>query len=292
MDDKIIAFGKVAKLVNFIFQPKFLKPKQSVRVMYTHEVIESNLNNFEQIINTIKKTHTFITPKEYFDWIDNDDIPEGNFVLMTFDDGFLSSYNATQKVLNKYGIKAIFFVPTAVLELESEAKMLQFTVDNIHYKKIKSELLTHDEYLFMNSNHIVELRKQHHWICPHTHNHIFIKDILNQAISNRELVNPKKIIERLTKREIRAIAFPVGTEKQVGLYAYQQIYRNYKYCFTALSGLTVPGINKYKLPRTNLPADAPINYVEMAMRCVYDTYHKFKMGKLSKIVACDKNERM
>ena len=253
--------------------------------MYTHEVKESDLENFEESIKLISMTHTFIKPNEFFEWMDTKKIPKGKFVMMTFDDGFLSSFNAAKKVLDKYGIKAIFFVPTAVLELKNVTDKKLFTTKNIYYNKTRLNNLVPDEFLFMNAKHLIELENNEHMVCPHTHNHVFVKEIIDLKSIKKELIEPKEKLETLLNKKIRGFAFPVGTNKQVSKYSYKYICLNYEFCFTALSGLTIEGTNKHKIPRSNFPADAPKSYIDMVLKGYYDPYHKFKMDLLSKKIS-------
>lgn len=282
MNKKIILFGKFIRFFSFL---PFLKPSNSnvgVRVTYTHGVREKDLENFENLIRFIAKDHIFITPETFFEYLEKGNLSKGRYVLMTFDDGFLSSFHAVKKILNKYSIKAILFVPTAILDLKNEAEMLRFTVEKIYYKNVNVKHLETDDYLFMNGAHLRELSSEGHMICPHTHSHIFIKEIMNEIMVNEELNAPKIKLEKLLQTKINAFAFPVGTEKQVGIYAYKHINQIYKYCFTALSGINRVETDKFKLHRINLPPDAPQSYVEMAMNGVYDSYYKLKMYLLSK----------
>ena len=98
MNSQIIIFGKIVRLLYSLFFALPAASKNSIRVMYTHEVKECDLDNFEENIKLMSMTHIFIKPKDFFEWMDSKKIPEGKFILLTFDDGFLSSFNAVKKV--------------------------------------------------------------------------------------------------------------------------------------------------------------------------------------------------
>ncbi|MEO0223568.1 MAG: polysaccharide deacetylase family protein [candidate division WOR-3 bacterium] len=53
-------------------------------------------------------------------------------VLLTFDDGLKSQYENALEILEKYNIKAIFFIPTKIIELKSKEEMEFFSIKNIH----------------------------------------------------------------------------------------------------------------------------------------------------------------
>lgn len=281
MSNKFILLGKFLKLIKVFFSGSHPK---GIYVSYSHEIKNNDLANFEDLIKHISKDHKFISPESFFEYLENGILPADKSVLMTFDDGFISSYNAAKNILNKYGIKAIFFIPTAILNLKTDKEMIEFTRRNIYFNTINEKELVPEEYLFIKENHLIDLANDGHMICPHTYSHIWIKDIVNDKMAVTELVEPKKLIEKLLKKTVRVFAFPVGTERQAGKFAYEQICRNYDYCFTALTGNNSYGGNKYKLHRFNLPADATKSYVDMALQGIYNPYYKYKMKLLSRKV--------
>lgn len=255
----------------------------SVRVMYSHEVKRDDFHNFETVIKYLNQISSILNPKEFFYYLESNKYFTGKNVMFTFDDGLLSSYHFAKEILNKYNIKAIFFVPTAILKLSSKNEMRHFVKNNIYFGSNNSMSLTDDEYKVMNKKHLLELANDGHLIFPHTHNHLFISDIIDKAMVDKELVKPKIIIEDITGEKLNVFAFPVGTEKQVSKYAYKNIRDHYEFCFTALSGLITKNTDHYKLYRTHLPANAPLSYINMIMRGVYDPYYRLKMNKLSQI---------
>jgi peptidoglycan/xylan/chitin deacetylase (PgdA/CDA1 family) len=117
-------------------------------------------------------------------------------------------------------------------------------------------------------------------VCPHTHNHVFLKDINDENAAKRELLAPKEILQDLLHRKINAFAFPVGTEKQAGRYAYDFIQRNYAFCFTALNGTNTLKTSPHLLFRDCLPAEAPLYYIRMIMDGSYDIFYMRKMKRL------------
>ena len=279
MGKKFLLLGKILGLLNFIFP---LRRKPGIYVSYSHHVKRNELDKFEGLLTHISKEHTFISPQAFFEYLDKGKLAAGKSVLMTFDDGFLSSYQAAKKILNKHGIKAIFFIPTAILELKTEKEMLEFTAKNIYFNTKNIDELVPDEYLFMNETHLKDLANDGHMICPHTYSHIWIKDIDDEQKAIIELRRPQELIEEMFDTPVRAFAFPVGTERQVDKFAYEQIYHNYDYCFTALTGNNTYGEDKHKLYRFNLPPEATFSYIDRVLSGGYDLYYRYKMKVLTK----------
>ena len=281
MNKTFLNFGRI---MSFTQLHKILKLKNSLRVLYTHEVCYSDFNNFEKNINYLSNFSLFVKPDYFFKNFKNPNDYNGKKLILTFDDGFLSSYHFAKKVLSKFNIKAIFFIPTAILQLSEYKSMESFVKKNIYYNKLNNKKLKKDEIELMGKKELVDLVKEGHMIFPHTHNHIFIKNIVNKKMVNLELKDPKNIMREISNIDYNAFAFPVGTEKQVSKYAYGEITKIYDYCFTALSGVIDENSNPHKLHRTFLPADASLEYVKMAVNGVYDFYYKYKMRKIFSMV--------
>lgn len=282
MNGRLITYGKIFRLCAMHWLARAIQPSANVRVTYTHEVKCENMENFDRIVHYLRQCRTILSPEDFLSAYADRQFFDAKFLVMTFDDGLLSSYHATREVLDRYGIKAIFFIPTAILDLKTEDEMRHFAAEKILYNSHVQKLLTPDEFQFMTAEHLLELAANGHMICPHTHSHTFLQDIRDKETVQRELVRPKEILKNILHRKINAFAFPLGTEKQVGYYTYDWIRKHYDFCFTALNGINTLKTDPYRLHRDCLPADAHLSYVRMVMEGTYDLYYMLKMSRLKK----------
>lgn len=258
----------------------------NVRVTYTHEVRRGDLANFDGLVRCLLRHRRGISPAEFFAACrGGGSLLAGPSVLLTFDDGLLSSYHAARDILEGHGLRAIFFVPTAALGLHTDAGMRRFAARYAYYGLREAASLAPEEYRFMGREHLVELAAAGHAVCPHTHSHVLLRDIRSAAQADRELIRPRRILEDLLGCEAPAMAFPVGTEREAGKYAYDCIRRTYDLCFTALSGANTAATDPHRLHRDCLPADAPPAYAEMIMQGTYDVYYRLKMRRLRRRTA-------
>jgi peptidoglycan/xylan/chitin deacetylase (PgdA/CDA1 family) len=272
-------FNLLLKILHFFnFKKKY--HDNGIMISYTHDVKKEDLSNFESLIKAILLTHNFITPIEFFDYFEQKRRIPRRSILMTFDDGFLSSYNAAKILLNKYNIKAIFFIPTRIFDLNTKTDMQSFTNNNIYFNQ--SFKTNEDEYVFMNKYHINELIKDGHYIAPHTHNHVILKNLSGIDSINNELIVPKCILNNIFPQNRSVLAFPVGTEKQVNKFSYDQIQLNYQYCFTTLNGINNFDTNKLCLHRFNLPPTSTFNYLNSVLQGSLNSYYGIKMNLLKK----------
>lgn len=259
-----------------------LQSSSNVRVIYMHGVPESALINFTNIVAYLTTIRTALSPDNYFSFLLKDYDLNSRCFMITFDDGLLSSYKAAKKVLEPLGIKAIFFIPTAVLDIKTDEEMRHFAAEKLFYGTKHEGVLSLDKYIFMNKDQIKELASEGHMICPHTHSHAIISDINDEVSACTELIQPKEILEDILQTKIEAFAFPVGTEKQAGPFAYNVIRKYYQFCFTALNGINKQNSNRYYLCRNNIPANAPLSYVKLVMNGAYDLYYIRKTHLLKK----------
>jgi peptidoglycan/xylan/chitin deacetylase (PgdA/CDA1 family) len=261
--------------------------RPNVRVTFSHEVPQSCLENFDSLIRNLKNTRAFITPREFFACYDHGFRPRRDSILMTFDDGRMSSYHAAKTVLNRHGIKAIFFVPTLVLEFKEPRQMVQFVVHNVSRDTLSAGELDETDCLSMDAAALRDLSGDGHMVLPHTHSHVDLKDITDESAVQRELVRPKEILEDLLREPAVGMAFPVGTERQVGAYAYRRIREIYRFCFTALNGANTRRTDPYYIHRDCFPPQGPWAYMDMVMKGVYDIPYRLKMRRLKQLTGVD-----
>jgi peptidoglycan/xylan/chitin deacetylase (PgdA/CDA1 family) len=81
-----------------------------VRVLIFHGVETTELGQFNRLIERLSKDWNFISPDEFFAFADGELDIKFPSLLVTFDDGFKSSAIAAKEVLDKKGIKAMFFL--------------------------------------------------------------------------------------------------------------------------------------------------------------------------------------
>jgi len=274
--------GQVLRYMQMPVVRRALSPENYIRVTYTHYVKNSDIENFRAIVQYLLKAYHMITPNEFFQFMSDQKGINGKHMLMTFDDGLKSSYEAAKKVLNPLNIKAIFFIPTKILELKSKEDMKNFIKHNVYYDEIAEELITNEEALTMTPDEIKDLHRDGHMILPHTHDHQKLIDIQDDQSVEKQIIQPKRILEELLITKISAFAFPIGTEKAVSSYVFPTIKNEYQYCFSGLAGLNTLKTNPYFLYRDCVHAHYDVNHVQNVTDGVFDFYYHLKMFSLKR----------
>jgi peptidoglycan/xylan/chitin deacetylase (PgdA/CDA1 family) len=274
LDERHAWIGDVVSLAGGKYIARRLIPKSNVRVMMTHHVFEEDIANLRALLGALGARRSFMTPADFFSHFERP-MPkplEGQSVLLTFDDGLLSAYQLAQDVLNPIGIKAIFFIPTQILDLTSESEMRAFASKQIHFGLRTPDSFRREEYVTMNARHLQTLHVQGHMILPHTHSHLRLREITTTDMVERELVQPKQIIEGLLNAPANGFASPSGVPRSINPYAYRHICKMYSLCFTALGGANSAGTDPMFIRRESIHPWYSAAHVENALDGVFDPY--------------------
>jgi peptidoglycan/xylan/chitin deacetylase (PgdA/CDA1 family) len=255
-----------------------LQPRDNVRVTMTHAVARQHFAQFDAILRLLARRRTVITPHEFFARLTSSDgaRPEGEELLVTFDDGLRSTYEAAIEVLGPLGIKAIFFVPTAILELRSPEEMRRFSAERVHYGRRDPARLRPEEFLFVGATELEELHARGHMILPHTHSHARCSEIRDRTAAERELREPKRILERLLGEPADGFALPVGTERDVGRYSFAYLRDVYQLCFTALAGTNGAASDRFLIRRDSIHPWYSLEHVANIIDGLYDPWYGAK----------------
>jgi peptidoglycan/xylan/chitin deacetylase (PgdA/CDA1 family) len=254
-----------------------------VRVTYTHQVLPEYETNFESLVAYLAKTYQPITPGEFFKFIKDEEPLYGRHVLLTFDDGLMSSYRAIKTTLAKFGIKAIVFIPTQILELKTREDMKRFAWQQLAFNTGDAPAsLREEEYVTMGAREMQDLVRDGHSIYPHTHSHKRLSQVRDEVTAMEELVKPKTILGNIVQRPMDAFAFPVGTERVVSSFCFPYIKREYQFCFSALAGKNTIFTDPYLLRRDCMNANYDLAHVRNMEEGVFDIYYGYKMDRLKK----------
>ena len=74
-----------------------------------------NKKEFESIINFLKKNYNILKPQDWIYKVEEKKLKK-NDICLTFDDALLSQYTIALKTLNKFKLKAFWFVYSSVFE--------------------------------------------------------------------------------------------------------------------------------------------------------------------------------
>lgn len=253
-------------------------PADTVRVILSHVVPAADLSHYRAIVERLVERRPALAPAQLAAFVLESQPIAGARSALSFDDGLVSSYEVAQRVLNPLGVKAMFFVPTAVLELRDDAAMHDFYRRRVYRSPLRA--LPPEYYRSMTADHLRELHRQGHAIFPHTHTHAALGTLRTEADLRREIEEPRARIEDLVQASAAAFAFPFGTGEVVAASAYDRIRSAYDLCFTGLGGLNSARTDPYFLHRDCVQPDFTLRHAEAVCAGNLDPVYRVKMRRL------------
>lgn len=176
-----------------------------INCIVLHRIVKDNvtffedieLPNFEYLVNIVKEK-TIITNE--IKSINSDSY------ILTFDDGFKSDFEIVLPILNKYKLKAIFFIVPSFVGKEDYLTWEQIKVLKDNGMEIGSHSLTHPNFTNLNKNEKIT-----------------------------EIMESKRIIESKLNSKIHSFAFPFGFfDKESENIVFSS---GYSFCFNSKHGL-------------------------------------------------------
>ncbi len=154
-------------------------------------------------------------------------------IIITFDDGYKSQYENALPILEKYNMKATFFVYTLALD----------------YLGIS-----------MTWDQVKDLDRRGMTIAGHTKTHPRLTLILDSTELYDEIQNSKTIIEGKLGHDIKYFAYPYGMNNERVRNEVEA--SGYKAAVTVEEGLVQSKNNLFKLKRFNMNTDREMNFIE------------------------------
>ena len=270
---------KPLKLINSIIKSN----NNSVTILNYHDIPDEYLENFGLQIKWLKTNYQILSPQDFQGFLNGTVNINKHAVLLTFDDGFVSSYLATQKFLNDPDIKAIFFIPSMfVTEITEDWKK---TISNNFFSGHLSVEKISDSFKPISPAQIQTLINQGHTIGGHSHSHCNVSKITTDEILIKEILDPINLFSKEFKIKLNNFAFPFGRMNHISEYSLKRIASNYAFCYSNIRGSNNIMTSHSAIKRQTVSPDMPINYLGFILEGGLDFYwrnHRKKMDRLAK----------
>ena len=227
------------------------KTNEGLVAVTLHNILEENEEWFDQFISTIVSTYGFVDPK-----IDLSKplAAEGLKVLLTFDDGFRSNRIIAEKILDKYGVKGVFFLTEGFIGL-SPQDAVTFS-DRRFYPNSKLNITDPLRYAAMSWDEVRWLQENNHVIGAHTATHPMLSEIKDEKELTDEIIgSADRMGERLGIR-IDCFAYPFGTLNAVSSTVSQLVAQRFKLAYSNIRGSINASPSRAFLYRQNI---VPVN---------------------------------
>jgi len=176
-------------------------------------------------------------------------------ILITFDDGFFSNIILADKVLSKYGMRAIFFVAEGFIGL-GEEESLKFAKDNLYPNSILSND-QQSECQSMSWDDVGWLVDQGHTIGAHTRTHPKLSSLTEKECYD-EIIKSADQLEKRIDQKINHFAFPFGTLESVNRSSIKMATGRFEFVFSNVRGNFEKSPGNHFLFRQNLVPGDPL----------------------------------
>jgi len=153
---------------------------------------------------------------------------ERPLVSVTFDDGLESQFKDAIPVLDKYGIKATFFLASGLLDSQDH----------------------------LTPSQVVKIVKDGHSLGSHGVNHIYLNNLSNEKL-NYELKNSQELLSSKFNYPVIDFALPYGAYDEITLSGIEKYYRSNR---TVEPGLnSIVDFNIYKIKSKVMELSEPVS---------------------------------
>lgn len=266
-----------SRLYNFL---NFFKNSQ-IRILIYHHIERRHYNKFKKQLRLLKKKWNFITPKQFENHLSGVKKLRGKNILFTFDDGFKSNLIVEKKILNKFGIKAIFFVPSDFISIGSPIKAKKFIKKNILDKDIPSD------FKYLRNMQYKDLRyliKNGHTIGAHSKTHINLNKIRKKKKLNDEIIDSAKILEKKLNSRISHFAFTYGNYESIGEESLKLAFKKFDYVYSSLRGNNFSNYKKNIIKRDAIYINYTDKLTSIFLSGIVDIRYYFQLFKLNRLV--------
>jgi peptidoglycan/xylan/chitin deacetylase (PgdA/CDA1 family) len=261
------------------------KRRGHVRVLMYHDIKESEFENFENQINNLRKKWNFITPEEFHLYKNGMLDISKNSILITFDDGFYSNIKAAMRILNKYNIKALFFIVYDFVNIEKIEEAHDFIKNNIKYKIDNN--IDNKNWRNMRISDLINLINLGHSIGAHTMSHRRISELNMAEEITREIIISAEKLESALNISISDFAYTFGNLNSFSKAGIDTAKIKFKYIYTGLRGNNTRISSNLMIFRDPInPSDSNIK-IETLLSGIVDPFYYNDINEYKRWINCE-----
>ncbi len=182
--------------------------------------------------------------------INGDEPIKGANLLLSFDDGFFSNRRVAEDVLNPMGIKALFFVVSAFMDIVDGNNCRAFIARHIWPGLTPEAVPMHMRN--MTWADLTWLMETGHTIGCHTHTHARLSELRQANELEAEIIESANLLERNLGVKIEHFAYPFGKLSSFSPVALAIARQRFNFIFTGLRGDNAHGAPPWALRRDSV----------------------------------------
>lgn len=236
-------------------------PAGAVRMVILHHIAPASQESFLRLIDHLERRFGFVCPDEAAARLRGKGAGDGRApVLLTFDDGFRSNLEATRRVLDPRGIKALFFVCPGLIDLPRPQQRAAIAARIFRGRVSESQLPGPME--LMDWSMLGTLRDGGHHIGCHGLTHDRLAG-LDAAALERQVGEARLRLEQCIG-PTPWFAFPFGDLGSIDAAALAAIGRHFPLCRSGVRGLAHAGSAPLALPAESVQPEDDWAWMRLA----------------------------
>ena len=258
---------------------------EAFRIACLHNVLKSQEARLERLLQYLLDRHGIITPEEAEDRLKGKAQPRVSGqvpYLLTFDDGFKTQATLVAPILNKYGVKAIFFICPGLMDLPSDRQ--REAIASYIFDSNRQIEDINDDMTLMSWSDVESLVRSGYTIGSHSLFHRRLSS-LSAADLHQEITTAAGLIESQFGITVRWFAPPFGDSKSIDSQSFGAIGRQFQFSCTTVRGLNTSATPPLKLLREGINLQDPFDYQQMVLAGGLDLLYLRKVRELAKLAA-------
>ena len=240
------------KVINLIRRTPRAPFGGRLRVLLYHDVAPWQEERFAAQLRWLSRSWQFKSPDEFASIVTDNRGIHKDSLLLTFDDGFISSRHVAEKILDSMGIKALFFVVTEFASLSQEADYRTFVARNIDPTLTPANVPAH--WRNMGWSDLSYLLDNGHSIGAHTAYHSRLSQVADNDL-DAEIVLSADILEQKLGCKIKHFAYTFGDIASFSSAALAVSRKRFDFIYTGLRGINSKNVMPWAIRRDAVTAD-------------------------------------
>jgi len=249
------------------------------RVLLFHDIPKEHFRFFERLLEHILAVRGVITPDQAQALLSGQ-VPVGCQgkipMLLTFDDGFQSQARVAEKILDKYGVKAIFFICPGLIDIPPEGQreaIAKYIFDGKHGEDLPGNLR------LLSWSEAESLLASGHTIGSHTSFHRRLTGLGPEELQG-EVLGSGELLEKRLGISVHWFAYPFGNIESIDPSSYELIRSHYEFSCSGIRGLNSNQTHPLALLRDCMDPMSPLDYQEFVLLGGLDFFYRRRARRL------------
>jgi len=234
------------RIANAVARPR----PGSFRMLMLHDVPAGQRAALEDMVRRLAAAGRLIDPETAATLLTGSPASDGNVpVVLSFDDGFSSNAEIAETILDRYGVKALFFICPGLINLSGPDQRNAIAA-GIFDGRVRGYDLAPDHRV-MTWDEIERLAARGHVFGSHTMTHRRLAGMAGALVEEEVAMASATIRQRLGETP-EWFAYPFGDIDSIDASALAIVARHHRFCRSGVRGINHPQTSHLALLAENI----------------------------------------